>query len=278
MPTPCSAIADLDVLTRPPGCRGAGGRPAPPVRPCRRRRALFRRRLEQGRRREDRGAERGARKVPIVVGGTGLYLMALTDGLSEIPTDRRQLPRPRPAPRSRRDPAAAWTPARRRTIPHAHDRIDPMTASAWPARSKCCWRPASRSPAFTARPRPCLPPGGWVGVALTPPREALYERINHARRRDDARGALDEARRLWERKLDAALPVMRAHGMPGFCRPFRRPRLARRRHRALQARHPPLRQAPDDLDRPPVHPLAPRPLGGAGRLRTRVISDIWAEA
>jgi tRNA dimethylallyltransferase len=65
-----------------------------------------------------------------------------------------------------------------------------------------------------------LPPGTWAGITLTPPRETLYARINA---RVDAMmraNALDEARALWQRRLDSALPVMRAHGMPGFCDHF----------------------------------------------------------
>jgi tRNA dimethylallyltransferase len=33
-------------------------------------------------------------------------------------------------------------------------------------------------------------------------------------------GALEEAQALWRRRLDPELPVMRAHGMPGFCDHF----------------------------------------------------------
>ena len=61
-----------------------------------------------------------------------------------------------------------------------------------------------------------LAKGQWLGVALTPPRERLYERINTRVGRMMKAGALEEARALWARKLDRELPAMRAHGMPGF--------------------------------------------------------------
>src|SRR5262249_2289086 len=51
---------------------------------------------------------------------------------------------------------------------------------------------------------------------LTPPREALYGRINRRVDQMMKGGALEEARALWQRKLDPELPAMRAHGMPGF--------------------------------------------------------------
>ena len=73
---------------------------------------------------------------------------------------------------------------------------------------------------FYGQAAPVLPPGTWAGITLTPPRETLYARINA---RVDAMmraNALDEARALWQRRLDSALPVMRAHGMPGFCDHF----------------------------------------------------------
>ena len=65
-----------------------------------------------------------------------------------------------------------------------------------------------------ARGEPALKAGQWSGLFLAPDRDALYRRIDA---RFDAmldEGALDEVSRLAGRKLDPALPVMRAHGVP----------------------------------------------------------------
>jgi tRNA dimethylallyltransferase len=90
-------------------------------------------------------------------------------------------------------------------------------------------------------------------------------------------GALEEARRLWERQLDDTLPVMRAHGMPGFADHF--------------AGRAPLADAIDRCKRDTrryakrqmtwiAHQftLWPRVPSEALDVRTRVILDLHAEA
>src|SRR5262245_21362329 len=65
-----------------------------------------------------------ADRVPIVVGGTGLYLMALTDGLSEIP----QIPeeaRAEARARVAKDPAAAFAQLVEKD-PAAKERMEPQ--------------------------------------------------------------------------------------------------------------------------------------------------------
>ena len=57
-------------------------------------------------------------------------------------------------------------------------------------------------------------PGEWRGLFLAPDREALYARIDARFDAMIAADALDEVRLLAARKLDPALPVMRAHGVP----------------------------------------------------------------
>jgi tRNA dimethylallyltransferase len=159
-----------------------------------------------------------ADKVPILVGGTGLYLMALSEGLSDIP-DTPDAVREDARARVARDPVAAHAELSR-VDPEAGARIgagDPQRV----ARALEVWiatgRPLS---SFHGASEPALKPGEWVGVALTPPREALYGRIDA---RVDAMlkaGALEEARRLWARGIARDMPAMRAHGMPGFCDHF----------------------------------------------------------
>ncbi|MDZ4759602.1 MAG: tRNA (adenosine(37)-N6)-dimethylallyltransferase MiaA [Alphaproteobacteria bacterium] len=160
----------------------------------------------------------GREKVAIVVGGTGLYLQALVEGLSDIPT----IPDAARA-KARGMVADAAAGAYRRLA-----EVDPEGAARVSegdrqrvARALEVWfatgRPLS---SFRGEAEPALKAGAWVGVALTPPREAVYARIHARMDRMVAGGALKEAEALWARKLDRDLPAMRAHGMPGFCDHF----------------------------------------------------------
>lgn len=154
-------------------------------------------------------------KTPILVGGTGLYLMSLTEGLSEIP------PIPEAVRRQARafvaaDPAAAWARLEAGD-PQSAGRIDPADRQRIARALEVLLATGRPLSLFHGRAVPQLSPDGWLGIALTPPRETVYERID--KRVDDMMraGALEEARQLWMRGLDSDLPVMRAHGMPGFC-------------------------------------------------------------
>ena len=153
-------------------------------------------------------------QVPILVGGTGLYLQALVEGLSDIP-EIEEGPRAEARRLVAKDSEAAF--ARLREVdPAAAERIDPADRQRI-ARALEVWIGTGKAiSAYRGQASPVLEAGGWLGVALTPGRDALYERINA---RVDAMmkaGALEEARALCARQLDPELPAMRAHGMPGF--------------------------------------------------------------
>ena len=146
----------------------------------------------------------GAR--PIVVGGTGLYLSALTEGLAEIP------PTP-PALRAEADalPLSALLAA-----------LDGRTAGRIDRANRARVQRAWEVLAATGRgladwqdetPPPLLPPGRAVLLVLQAPKEWLTPRIE--RRFDGmlAEGALDEARAILPR-WNPALPAARAIGAP----------------------------------------------------------------
>jgi tRNA dimethylallyltransferase len=161
--------------------------------------------------------ERGGR-LPIFVGGTGLYFKALTQGLSAIPKVPGEV---RDRVRGEAEGLAA---------PDLHARLahgDPRTAAAL--------RPSDRQRVIralevltaTGRPlaewqeRPGVPlvaPADAVLVFLAVDRAELHRRIDT---RFDAMlkaGALDEVRALAARKLDARRPAMKAHGVPWLLR------------------------------------------------------------
>ena len=61
---------------------------------------------------------------------------------------------------------------------------------------------------------PALKQGEWKGLYLAPDRAELNQRIDARFDAMLARGALDEVAALMRRRLDPALPIMRAHGVP----------------------------------------------------------------
>ena len=159
-----------------------------------------------------RAWEAGA--VPVVVGGTGLFFKALTQGLSDIPA----VP---DAVRARVRAEASGVPPE---VLHARlTGIDPLTASGLrPSDPQRIVR-ALEVFAATGRPlaafqarrsAPVLPVEHARAIVLTPERAALRHAIEARFDRMMEQGALDEVRRLRGRGLDPALPALRALGVP----------------------------------------------------------------
>jgi tRNA dimethylallyltransferase len=161
---------------------------------------------------------RAAGKAPIVVGGTGLYLQALVEGLSDIP-EIPEGPRTEARRCVAKDAPAAF--AKLREIdPEAAARIDPGDRQRISRALEVFMATGKAISDYRGAAAPVLAKGEWIGVALTPPRDALYDRINSRVDMMMKAGALEEARALWSRQLDRELPAMRAHGVPGFCEFF----------------------------------------------------------
>ena len=153
-------------------------------------------------------------RLPIFAGGTGLYFKALTQGLSTIPQVPEEV---RAKVRAR---AAGVVVAE---LHASLMRCDPATAAR--LRPTDPQRILRALEVFEAtgkslvsfqneRAPPLLDAKDVFAVFLTTDREELKARIDV---RFDAMlqaGALKEAARLRARRLDPALPVMRAHGVP----------------------------------------------------------------
>ena len=154
----------------------------------------------------------------IVVGGTGLYFSALTQGLAAVPPIPAQI---RNEVRTRlasdgvealhaeltqRDPAAAarLMPGDRARVTRA---LEVILATG---RSLLLWHEAN----MPARVDAALA----AKVFLMPERDALLRRIDARFDAMMAAGAMDEVRALAERKLDPTLPAMKAHGVPWLIR------------------------------------------------------------
>lgn len=153
----------------------------------------------------------GARGLPILCGGTGLYLRSLTHGLAALP----------PVPEAARAEARALLAASGSAALHA--RLNPEDAAALRpsdgqriARAYEVWRGTGRSLSAWQRQASLLPPAPWrfAAIQLDPPRAELRTAIAARFAAMLAAGALAEVEALLAQLLDPALPAMRAHGVP----------------------------------------------------------------
>ena len=148
----------------------------------------------------------------IVVGGTGLYFKALTEGLAEIP----------PVPAPVRQAAAARYEALGEAAfreelavrdPAAEARIGPSDRQRLVRAYEVHEASGRALSDWQADTVPTLPAGTWRAVALEPERDALYARCDARLRAMVQAGALQEAAALMARGLDPALPAMKAVGL-----------------------------------------------------------------
>jgi len=154
---------------------------------------------------------REAGRVPLIVGGTGLYLSALLDGLAAVPpvpapviAETREL-HARLGGAQFRDALAELDPESAKRL-HAGDtqrlirayavaRATGTALSEWQRRQKAGARPDA------------------AAIVLLPPREALYAAIDARLRSMFEAGAIEEVRDLLARKLAPELPAMKAVGV-----------------------------------------------------------------
>ncbi|WP_371826846.1 tRNA (adenosine(37)-N6)-dimethylallyltransferase MiaA [Microvirga sp. VF16] len=156
------------------------------------------------------------RKLPIFVGGTGLYFKALTEGLSDMPPVPDEV-----REQVRRESECLETPELHR---HLSER-DPETARTLRPSDRLRVQRALEIFAATGQPlvsfHGARQPGPFAAVPvvklfLAPDRDELRRRIDRRFLAMMDQGALDEVRALSERNLDPMLPAMRAHGVPGL--------------------------------------------------------------
>lgn len=153
-------------------------------------------------------------RVPIVVGGTGLYLKALLKGIAAVPDIPSEI-RLKTSERfdalgvpgfhqdlAKRDPegAAQLEPGDRQRLIRAAEVLEAT------GKSLLYWRDQPH--------RRALLPEPIVGVALMPPRPALHHRIERRLHKMIDAGALDELEALGAKKLSPELPLMKAVAVP----------------------------------------------------------------
>ena len=161
-----------------------------------------------------------ADKLPVVAGGTGLYIRVLMEGLSHIPDVAEEC---RDATRSKFSEIG----------PEAFHELlagaDPTTAARIPpsdpqrmmrayevylssGRPLSEWQAEAQAPPLDAR---------FFVIALKPDRDDLYAACDGRAEGMLAAGALDEVAALAEMNLDPDLPAMKALGVPDLLRHMR---------------------------------------------------------
>ncbi|RVQ69238.1 tRNA (adenosine(37)-N6)-dimethylallyltransferase MiaA [Croceicoccus ponticola] len=149
-------------------------------------------------------------RLPILVGGTGLYLRTLIDGIAPIPPI---------------DPAIRVA-VRAMPVAEAHAALvseDPASAQRLNASDSTRVARALEVVRSTGQPLDhwhARMEGGigaqidLTAAILIPDRETLFAKCDQRFGQMLERGAIEEVRALLSRKLDPALPVMRAIGVP----------------------------------------------------------------
>jgi tRNA dimethylallyltransferase len=151
-------------------------------------------------------------KPVIVVGGTGLYIRALTKGLAEIPAVSRaesELTYDKIGEQKFRRILRNFDPRAEARI-EISDRQRLVRAHAvglHTGKSITDWHDETR---------PGLDRGTWKPVVIEPARDVLYARCDARVPPMIADGVLDEVRALMARKLDSAAPALKAVGVREF--------------------------------------------------------------
>lgn len=149
----------------------------------------------------------------VVVGGTGLYFRALTEGLVETPDVPAAI-------RSRLEAQAAAGEDMHALLA----RVDPHAAAGLPQADMARILRALEVFEATGKPlaewrkqeqgAPLLAPGTWAGIFLNPERSELFARIDRRFLAMIEAGALDEVRALLDLGLPPNRGIMKAHGVP----------------------------------------------------------------
>jgi tRNA dimethylallyltransferase len=160
-----------------------------------------------------------AGRLPILVGGTGLYLRALQHGLAPVPEIPEAV---------RREVAELWEKLGPAAFREQLGRFDPESAARLKPRDRARLIRAYEVVRATGvslidwrqRGHPAVP-YRFSTVLLMPPREQLYAACDARFAAMMEQGALAEAAALAARRLDPSLPAMKAVGVPELLRHIR---------------------------------------------------------
>jgi len=155
-----------------------------------------------------------AGRLPVLVGGTGMYLKSLVEGLSPIPDIDAKFRAQATALHAALGAERFWAEV---------EKIDPVSAARLPVgdtqRLLRAWEVTTATgralSSWQEEPRVApLPDVNFAHIAVVPPRDVLYAGIDARFSRMVEEGALDEVRALMDLNLDPRLPLMKALGVP----------------------------------------------------------------
>ena len=144
--------------------------------------------------------------LPVVVGGTGLYLRALLEGLFSGPERSEEL-RQRLRQRAKHKGAGYLRRVLKRLDPKAAARIHANDAAKLVRAIEVCLASRRKISELWQQGRDPLKGFRIVRLGLDPDRKTLYERINQRAQAMFDSGLVDETHRLLEKYGDAAWPL-----------------------------------------------------------------------
>jgi tRNA dimethylallyltransferase len=166
-------------------------------------------------------AIRARGKLPVVCGGTGLYIKVLMEGIAAVPEIPSYI-----VDEARRlyveEGGAAFKARLAALDPNAADRLDEGDGQRL-LRAYGVIKATGRTLADWQNDQPITPPldARFLKIILAPPRPALYARIESRFEDMLEAGALDEVAALMGLNLQPSLPAMKALGVPDFMRNLR---------------------------------------------------------
>ena len=152
-------------------------------------------------------------RVPILVGGTGMYIRAAMEGIAPLPGVPEEI---------RREATAmlkdlGGVEFRRKLAefdPVLAERLEDGDSQRLVRGMEIALATGGRLSEMQEAAPEGMIPGPLVTVLVEPPRDELYRRIDRRFPMMLEAGALGEAKALIERRLDPGLPLMKAVGLP----------------------------------------------------------------
>jgi tRNA dimethylallyltransferase len=145
-------------------------------------------------------------RLPIVVGGTGLYLKALLEGLFPGPQRCEQL-RERLREKARHKGSAHLQKILRHLDRHASEKIHANDTPKLIRAIEVCLASRQKMTEIWKQGREGLKGFRILRIGLNPNRDQLYDRINRRAEKMFASGLIEETRRLLHTHQDAARPL-----------------------------------------------------------------------
>ena len=151
-------------------------------------------------------------KLPILVGGTGLYLNAARHGISEIPEVSEEIHNK--AISLHEDMGAhSFRELLKQNDSETASRLAEGDSQRLIRAMEVYWQTSKPLSYWQSHPLTGAIPGNFIHVVHLPPRQLVYDAIHNRVHQMIEEGAVEEVGAIVSRGLDPALPVMKALGI-----------------------------------------------------------------